>query len=99
MDEDQEQKAAKEEERIGMSDREVAKLIVVTQKDRRARLDRTMAEMINDGLAMYEQEISMVGGMAWHALRCAALTRLCRLPPSCWHRSGAGRQLCARSSG
>jgi hypothetical protein len=43
-----------------MSDRDVAKLIVVTQRDKRHKLDRGLAEMINDGLAMYEQELNVV---------------------------------------
>jgi hypothetical protein len=45
-----------------MSDRDISKLIVVTQRDKRHRLDRGLAEMINDGLAMYEQELCLVGG-------------------------------------
>lgn len=46
-----------------MSDREIEKLIVVTQsKDRSGRLDASLAKLIDDGLAMYEQELAEVGG-------------------------------------
>mmetsp|Transcript_18869 Transcript_18869/g.40632 ORF Transcript_18869/g.40632 Transcript_18869/m.40632 type:complete len:962 (+) Transcript_18869:284-3169(+) len=60
MDEDQEGK--EEEGKEGhkeMTDKDVEKLIVVTQtKERSGRLDPSMAKLINDGLAMYEQELA-----------------------------------------
>ncbi len=60
-----------------MTDKDVEKLILVTQYgrgERSGRLDASVAKMIDDGLAMYEQELSEVGGPAqwWGGLRRGA---------------------------
>lgn len=64
QDDDKEDSAAGTKE---MSDREVAKLLIVTQSHQPSgkQLDRELVNLINDGLVMYEQELAEKSGGHW----------------------------------
>lgn len=62
---DQEGKRKKDDDQKNseMSDTDLEKLIVVTQTRQRShKLDPGVAKLINDGLAMYEQELAEMTG-------------------------------------
>lgn len=84
---DEEEEGHKEVEADGhreMSDRDLEKLFVVTQSRRGPnpqRMDDGLADLIDDGLAMYEQELaSRMGGQRQHHDRHSSHTRPPRGP-------------------
>lgn len=76
-----------------MTDFEVDKLIVVTSAKKGAKGQQLDQQLINDGLALYQEQLSEVGGCGWvESLMCAGGRRRVR-------EQGRGQKRGAKAQG